>query len=495
MPFPELVRAIKDRFADRGEPLRLFNGEAMHSNVKHERKYAGGVGFDAISAGWYLRNDYPQIYSILTGGMPAWSGEAVSLETALGHSVVFACNRVISESIGFIPAYMMQRTDAGKRKATEHPMYSCMVNAPNDEITAQAFTETLTSHCVMTGNGYAKITRRSGTGVAIGLNMLLPQQVYPDREKTGQKRLVYVVKNPGSSDTTYTVVSGKPQDILHLRGLGWDGVRGYSVITMGRQSMGTAIAQERNLARFWAMGGRVPYHLEMASKFKTEQDFQKFREDWEKTYAEPWRGPILENGTTLKQDGSTMRDAQSLELRQWTVSEICRWFSMNPHLVQDLSQANYSTIEQLFLEFVTMNLSQWMSRWEGDYWRCVLTPDEKSAGYFLRHNARALLRGDFKSRMDAYATALQNGLWNIDECRDDDDKDPLPNGAGKPYHFQMNMQTLPGTGQPTTVEQGILARSAAAKKPQDDQQPAPSDSEKRRRTLAEIRAEVMAALD
>lgn len=87
-------------------------------------KHAGGVSFDAVSAGWYLRNGYPQIYSILTGGMPAWSGEAVSVETALNHSVVWACNRIVSESIGFLPAVMYQQKNGAKRKATEHPMYA-----------------------------------------------------------------------------------------------------------------------------------------------------------------------------------------------------------------------------------------------------------------------------------------------------------------------------------------------------------------------------------
>lgn len=488
MIFPALVRSIKDHFADKGEPIRLFG----------ERKYAGGISFDAVSAGWYLRQGYPQIYSILTGGMPAWSGEAVSIETALNHSVVWACNRVISESIGFIPALMMQNTSSGKRKATEHPMWSCMVNAPNDEMTAQCLTETMTSHCLMQGNGFAKIQRRSGTGVAIGLDMLLPQMVCPDREKAGQKRLIYVIKEPGVADKTYTVQRGKPHDILHLRGLGWDGVRGYSVITMGRQSMGTAIAQERNLARFWANGGRTPYHLEMAQKFKTDEDFEKFRDDWEKTYAEPWRAPLLENGITYKPDGSSMKDAQSLEMRLSAAPELCRWFSVNPHLVQDLSKANYSTIEQLFLEFVTMTLSMWMSRWEGDFWRCVLTPDEKSAGYFLRHNARALLRGDFKTRMDGYSIALQNGIWCIDECRDDDDRDPLPNGAGKAHRFQMNLQTVPGTGAPTTVEQGILNRSkpqSAAAPKSEGTESTPSDAEKNRKAIEEFKADLMAALN
>lgn len=304
-------------------------------------KYVSGISFDAVSAGWYLRNGYPQIYSILTGGMPAWSGEAVSVETALNHSVVWACNRIISESIGYIPAILMQADGETKRSAVNHPMYGAMKMAPNDEISAQGFTEQMTSHCLLQGNAYAQIIRRSGTGIAMELHALLPQFVYPDREKGGQKRLVYVIKDGESPEKTYTLQPGKPHDLLHLRGLGWDGIRGYSVITMGRQSIGSAIAAERNTARFWAYGGRIPYVLKLDKPFKTDQDFEKFRDDWEKIYAEPQRAPILEPWVDYKPIGLNMKDAQALETRQYTVAEICRWFSVSPHLVQDLSHATF----------------------------------------------------------------------------------------------------------------------------------------------------------
>lgn len=410
--------------------------------IKLDLKAAGGVSFDAVNAGWYARNGYPGIYSIMSGGFPAWSGEPVSTETALNHSVVWACNRIISESVGFIPAVMLQRKGDAKQPAENHPMYGALKNAPNDEITAQGFTEMLTGHCVLQGGAFAKIQRRSGTNVAIGLDPLQPQTVYPDREKSGQKRLVYVIKNFGEADKTYTVQPGKPQDILHLRGLGWDGIRGYSVITMARQSIGTAIATERNVARFYANGGRVPYVLEMSQRFKTDADYDRFRADWEKTYSEPHKAPILENGTTYKQIGLSAVDAQLLESRQFTVPEICRWFSVSPHLVADLSRATFSNIEQLALEFVQRTLMAWLTRWEQELWRCVLTPEEKAQGYYWKHNVNSLLRGDFQSRMQGYSTMLQNGIASVNEVRDLEDWNPID--GGDDHHIQLNMQSLPG---------------------------------------------------
>jgi HK97 family phage portal protein len=436
-----------------------------------ESKYAPGIAFDSVQAGWYLRQGYPTIYSILTGGAPAWSGESVSVETALNHSVVWACNRIISESIGFIPAVLMQRKAGAHKHAEGHPMYNAMQFAPNPEISAQGFTEMLTSHCLLQGNAYAKIVRRSSSGTAIELIPLIPSQVFPDRERDGRKRLIYVVREPGQPDTVYTVDRSKPHDILHIRGLGWDGVRGYSVITMGRQSLGTAIASERNLARFWANGGRIPYLLEMARKFKTDEDFQKFRNDWEQIYAEPHRAPILEDGITYKPIGTTMRDAQGIEFRQFEVSEICRWFSVSPHLVQDLSKATFSNVEHLAMDFVRTTLNSWMWRWQQDFWRCVLTDEEKSQGYYLDHDAYVLLRGDIKTRMEAYASALQNGHMSIDEVRALEGRNPLPEKLGDKYHIQLNMQEL---GKPVPRPEPKPA-ALAEPKPAPADEPQPED--------------------
>ena len=439
--FPELTGRVKTalaRFESNSKPITL------------DLKGAGDIAFDAINAGWYLAQGYPRIYSILTGGMPAWSGESVSLETALNHSVVWACNRIISESVGFIPLALLQRKGNGTREASDDnkPMFSALHDAPNDEITAMSFREMLTSHCLLQGNAYAKITRRSGTGVAIALDPLLPQSVFPDRDSSPAHRLVYVLKNGTDPDKTYTVIPGKPHDILHIRGIGWDGVRGYSVITMARQSIGTSIATERNVANFWKGGGRVPYHLEMEKRFASDAMFDKFRADWEKTYQQPHRAPMLEPGLKYVRDGMSMVDSQLLETRLFDIHEICRWFLVSPHLVGDLSRATFSNIEQLALEFVKMTLSTWIKRWEQELWRCVLTNEEKGQGYFFRHNLNALLRGDFASRMVGYSTMLQNGITSVNEVRDLEDWNPIEGGDA--HHIQLNQVTIPGTGAPLT---------------------------------------------
>lgn len=449
MIFPEIQALIKRATAPfRNDPISL--------NLKD-------ATFNPVDAAWYVHNGYPQIAYALSGGTPAWSGETVSLESALENSVVWACNRIVCEPMGFIPASVMQAKGEAKRYATDKPMYAAMKNLPNDEMSAQEFKETITSHALLVGGGFAKINRRSGTNVALNLDLITPSLIMSDREKnTPAKRLVYVVKTENQPDTVYTVVPGKPQDILHIRGLGWDGIRGYSVLQKGRQSIGTAIAAERNIGRFWANGGRVPYHLETEGKFRDDTDFQEFRSKWEATYSQPHKAPILENGMKLVQDGASMKDAEAVEFREFMIPEICRWFSVSPHLVADLSRATFSNIEHLALEFVKMTLSAWITRWEQAFMRCVLTPEERAQGYYLHHNVNALLRGDFKTRMEGYSLALQNGFENIDEVRELEDMNPLPNDAGKTHRVQMNMQTVPGTGEPSIIEQGVLARGNTA---------------------------------
>jgi len=402
------------------------------------------TSFETVTTDWYARNGYANIYAALGGGALSWSGERVNVATALNHSVVWACNRLISETVGFIPLVMLQGGDRGKQVATGHPMYRALKNAPNDEMTAMSFRETLTSHCVMQGNAYARIIRRSGTGVAFELQPLLPGQVRSGRDKAGQ--LVYVVKTSPEQEKTFTVERNKPQDIFHMRGLGDNGTTGFSVISMAAQSIGTAIAAEKNVGNFFAHGGRLPYVLEMANKFKSQEDFDRFRADWEMVYATPHKAPILENDLKYRQIGVSAKDAQLLEMRLFSIHEVCRWFGVPPHLVGDLSRATFSNIEELALEFVKLTLSGWLTRWEQELWRCVLTPEEKTQDYLWKHNLNALLRGDFPSRMAGYATMLQNGIANQDEVRDLEDWNPIEDGAGTGYHIQLNMQTLPPEG-------------------------------------------------
>jgi HK97 family phage portal protein len=407
---------------------------------------------------WYARNGFRKL-SEARGYGASWSGESVTEESAGNLSTVWICKRRISESSAMLPLQLMQEAKAGKFPATTHPMYRALKNAPNDEMAAISFREALTGHCLMTGNGYAQIFRRSGTHEANELWPLQPSQVTPDREKAGAKRLVYVVTEGNAASKTFTVARGKPHDILHIPGLSHDGITGFSVLAMARQSLGTAQAAERHVGRFYARGGRLPYNLKLQQKWASTHLGEKFRDDWNKIYSNPHEAPILEPNVEYQQTGISFADAQLLESRQWSVSDICRWFLLSPHLAGDLSHATFSNIEQLALEFVNLTLMPWLNRWEENLWRCILTTEEKNQGLFFKHNANALLRGDFLARMQGYGMALQNGWLNQNEVRDYEDLNRFD--GGDDFHIQLNMQPLP---TPTASQTASLQKLGTATK-------------------------------
>ncbi len=444
MAFPEIRKKIGKFFADR-EPISL--------NLKTV------IGFNSLTEAEYLRK-FPQIYSILAGGLPSWSGETVTAMTALQNSVVWACRGVVAGTMGYLPARVKQDVNGEARDATELPIFKAMKWEPNEEMGSQDFRELLTGHCMFTGGGFAQIVRRSGGGSALQLRQLQPENVCPDREKTGQKRLVYVVKETNSPDKVFTVEAGKAHDIFHLRGPGWDGIRGFDVIAFAKNSIGMAMSADKHASAFFSSGGRGPYVLEMEKPFRpNSSDAKDFRKDWQDRYKDPTEVPILDPGFTYKPIGANMRDAQAIEFRQAIISELCRWFDVMPHLVGDLSRATFSNIEELALQFEKITLSKWLGRWNADFHRCVLTPEEQDKGYYLYHNLDALRRGDFAARMMGYAAALQNGWMNRDEVRKKEDMNVIPDGAGQDYTIQLNMQGLPLDG---TAE---LAKQRQQKKP------------------------------
>lgn len=461
--FPELLQRLKEFRADKGELLAL--------NLKS----AEGQTFTTTTEMEFYRK-YPSIYAALSGGMPTSSGISVTRETALSHSAMWACYCLICESVAGLPADVKIKTGNAKRDATEHPMYSAMKDAPNAEMPFQVFSELLTGHSMLEGDGFAQIVRRSGTDVALELRPLMPWQVRTDRETQGQRRKVHIVcQDPSGPEKTYTMQPGKPHEIFQLQNIGNDGLHGYSLLAIGREVIGTALAAERHVGSFWAGGGRKPFWLERMTKFATDEQFKEWRANFNKVYGDPRNNYVSEDGTKLHEIGTSMVESQALESRRHAVTDFCRLTGATPHLVAHLTDSNYSITEQLFLEFKTITLRKWTKRWEQAFNFYVLTQAERDKGYFLKINLDAFLQADFKSRMDGYASALQNGHMNRDEVRDLEDRNPLPDGAGEAYTIQLNMQTLPDTGKPLTSELRLRQATppATAKEPGPTPMPTP----------------------
>jgi HK97 family phage portal protein len=428
--FPEITSAVKGF-------LTRSSGPTIQTLGLEEKGMSSF--FDQAQAEWYARNGYPRTAASWGSGAASWSGESVNINTALNHSVIWGCVQLISGIYALLPSAMYRDTSKGHVFERQHPMDRAMRMSPNVEMTASTFKQTLTAHYLMGGGGFAKINRRSGTGVAIGMDPLLPIQVYVAREKnTVARRLVYEVKVDNSPTKTYTVVAGKPQDIFHVKGLSPDGLRGYFVTELARHSIGNALATERNVGRFWALGGRVPYNLKLVQEMKGP-DKEKFRADWEETYSNPHRTPIIPPWIEYQKTGLSATDMQMGESRLFAAPDLCRWFGVSPHLIGDLSKATFSNVENLAIQFVNFTLQPHINRWEQEMWRCILTDDEKNQGLYWKHDIKALTKGDFKTRMDGYATALNNAIQTSNEVRAELGYNPLP--GGDDLRFPMNMQT------------------------------------------------------
>lgn len=392
--------------------------------------------FSAANIDWYARNGYNRIYSLLGGGEPSWSGLNVTEATAMNCSAVWACMRVIADPIGSLPLRLYRRVGNDDReRATDHPLYSLLADSPNYDMTALDWRSCLQAHALSWGNGFSQIIRRSGTNEILELLPIPPDLVTQGVDAAGH--MTYKVRVKDGKEEIW----GRDK-MFHLRGLGFDGRWGYSVIGLAKQTIGLAQAQEKYGAKFFSSGGRVPYVLEHPANFKNAEEAKAFRESWKEAYGstENWhQGVILIGGMKYTQIGLKPEDAQFLASRQFQLPEICRWFRVSPHMVGDLSRATFSNIEHLGLEFLTQTLGYWLKVWEQTISRCLLTAEERKTLY-AEFDTDALLRGDYKTRMEGYAVARQNGWINGNEIRRRENMGPIP--GGEQYVIQLNMQPL-----------------------------------------------------
>lgn len=238
----------------------------------------------------------------------------------------------------------------------------------------------------------------------------------------------------------------RPSDVLHIPGLGFDGLVGYSPIAMAKNAIGLAIATEEYGSKFFANGAAPSGVLEHPGTIK---DPSRVRESWQQTFggsANSNKIAVLEEGMKYTPISISPEQAQFLETRKFQINEIARIFRVPPHMVGDLEKSSFSNIEQQSLEFVKYTLDPWVVRWEQSIQRTLLAPDEKKT-YFVKFNVEGLLRGDYASRMNGYATARQNGWMSANDIRELENLDRIPTeGGGDLYLVNGNMLPLSQAG-------------------------------------------------
>src|SRR5574344_30860 len=367
-------------------------------------------------------------YSFFFGSTTA--GKPVNEQTAMQMTAVYSCVRILSETIAGLPLHVYKYNDSGgKEKFLNHPLYKLLHDEPNPEMTSFAFRETLMSHLLLWGNAYAQIIR-NGKGEVIALYPLMPNKMTVDRDANG--KLYYLYSRSSEDAPTLgkeSQVYLDSTDVLHIPGLGFDGLVGYSPIAMAKNAVGLAIATEEYGAKFFANGAAPGGVLEHPGTIK---DPQKVKESWNAAYqgsTNAHRVAVLEEGMKYQPIGISPEQAQFLETRKFQINEIARIFRIPPHMLDDLEKSSFSNIEQQSLEFVKYTLDPWVVRWEQGMCRALLLESEKPT-VFIKFNVDGLLRGDYASRMAGYATARQNGWMSANDIRELENLDKIPTVLG-----------------------------------------------------------------
>lgn len=383
-------------------------------------------------------------YRFFLGG--STSGKPVTERSAMQMTAVYSCVRILAEAVAGLPVHLYRYTETGgKEKALDHPLYFLLHDEPNPEMSSFVFRETLMTHLLLWGNAYAQVIR-NGKGEVVALYPLMPNRMTVNRDANGQLYYKYNTSKDDAPTMEGSSVDLSPADVLHIPGLGFDGLVGYSPIAMAKNAIGMAIACEEYGAKFFANGATPGGILEHPGTVKNPE---RVRESWNAAFggsSNANKVAVLEEGMKYTPISISPEQAQFLETRKFQINEIARIFRVPPHMVGDLEKSSFSNIEQQSLEFVKYTLDPWVVRWEQAIQRILLSTEEKKE-YFVKFNLEGLLRGDYQSRMNGYAIGRQNGWMSANDIRELENLDRISEeDGGDLYLINGNMLPLKNAG-------------------------------------------------
>jgi len=374
------------------------------------------------------------------------AGLAVTPDSAFRAATVFACVRVLSESVASLPCLLYAREGRERRRAVERPLFRTLRYLPNPELTAFEFLDDSMLDLTLRGNAYARVARDGAGDV---------RALWPMRARD-----VTVERVGGRLRYRWTDDDGRfhiflRDEILHVRGASKDGVTGLITTDEVREAIALAQIAEAFGARFFANDATSGVVLEFAGKLTDAA-----RERLRKSFDESRKGKkqhstvVFEEGLKANKIQTTPEDSQFLELRKFQVAEICRIFRVQPHLVMDLERSTNNNIEHQGIEFVEHSLRPWLVRWEQAIYRDLLTEAEQQI-YFAEFLVDALLRGDQAARYAAYALGRQNGWLAPNEIRERENLYPLiPADQGGDDYLQPANMVQPGQTTPPGTAPG-----------------------------------------
>lgn len=374
------------------------------------------------------------------------SGRVISTEGALSQVTVFACVRLIAESVGMLPLILYRRLEPrGKERATKHPLYTVLHDLPNPELSAIELYENMVGHLALWGNAYCEI-EYDAAGRRRALWPLRPDRIEVGLNERNQR--------------TYRVLlpSGRQVDlerwrVWHVRGWGTDAWVGKSPIALAREAIGLAAATEEYGSRFFGNGSRPGGILKHPGKL-SQSGANRLRESWESAHgglSQSNRVAVLEEGVEWQQIGVPPEEAQFLETRKFQDTKICSMFRVPPHMISIVEgSTSWGTgIEQQSIGYVGYTLMPYLVRITQSIARDLLTPAERGT-YFAEHLTAALVKGDINARYTAYNIGRMGGWLSVNDVREAENMNPVE--GGDTYLQPLNMGPLGGAPEPDKPE-------------------------------------------
>lgn len=392
------------------------------------------------------------------------AGIPVNEDTALTLSAVWACVRLITEAEASLPWHVFRRRpDGGRDSQDDNPIDWLLHVQANPEMSAFQFRETILAHALTWGNGYAEI-ERDGAGRPLWLWHITPERVQVRRDASQQ--LVYDISNAGQSD----IITIPAADMFHLKGLGFDGLVGYSVIRLAARSIGLGMAADDHAARHFSSDASPSGILKHPQRL-TDMARQNLAEDWQRRHGGQNRRrfiAILEEGMEWVPTSLPPEDSQLLESRQFTPTEIARWFRVPPHKIADLTRATFSNIEEQNIEFVVDTVMPWALRLEQEA-NIKLFGRKQQGVFYTKHNFNARLRGNTAARTTFFTAMLDRGVFSVNDVRELEDLNPIGPDGDKRF-VQSNMQLLAQAGEETAAPELQAVASSAQEAPPSSSQ-------------------------
>lgn len=401
-------------------------------------------------AGIPLRD--PALVAML-GSQPSAAGVDVDENTAMNYSAVYSAIDVISSTTGAMPVAPYKATGKAWNVDTKHPAYYRLRISPNDRMTPGVFHETMQSWALGWGNAYAAIDWEDGPGSFINsIDPLPPNQVNVMRDDDGEPFYHFQAHNPGETTRDYDA-----DEIIHIKGLSWDGIIGFDTIQLARESIGLGMAAEKFGAAYFGRG-TTPFGWIKYSGDYTEKAKKNFRESFESLHRGPdnaHRIGILDEGMEFVPYPLSPEVAQFLSTRSFQVVEIARWFRIPPHLLRDLSGATFTNIEHQGLDFLTYTLRPWLTKWQEEYHRKLFIDGEREA-YQVRHDYHALLATDTVSRYNAYSVGRNGGWLTLNDILHREGMNPLPPEIGDKHLAPSTMRVLESDDPSSPITPEVL---------------------------------------